>query len=217
VATTIKSILERVVSALSDEGSVTWTLQDLVRYVNDGQRDMLVKRPDLFVVEVDHPLVMGVRQALPANGAKLLDIPCNTSGLPITRVKRALLDAQAPGWRVLPGADEIDHFTYDEDQPKQFEVYPPAALGAAVRLEYSAVPADLPIPAAGVALADLGGNVNVPDLQATALHHYICFRCYAEGDENVNAERAQQFLALFSNLLDVEMVATTSSAPKNQK
>lgn len=217
MATTIKSILERVVSTLSDEGSVTWTLQDLVRYLNDGQRDMLVKRPDLFVVEVDHPLVAGVGQALPANGAKLLDIPCNFSGQPITRVKRALLDAQAPGWRALPGSDEIDHFMYDEDQPKSFGVYPPAALGAEVRLEYSAIPADLPIPDSAVTLATITGNVGVPDPQATALQHYICFRCYAEGDENVNAGRAQQFLGLFSNLLDVEMVATTTSAPRNEK
>lgn len=217
MATTIKSVLERVVGTLSDEGSVTWTLQDLVRYLNDGQRDMLVKRPDLFVVQIDHPLAMGVRQALPADGAKLLDIPCNTNGVPITRVKRALLDAQAPGWRVLLGSDEIDHFTYDELQPKEFEVYPPAALGAEVRLEYSATPQDLPIPADGTTLAAIAGNVGIPDLQATALHHYICFRCYAEGDENVNAARAQQFLALFSNLLDVEMVATTTSAPRNEK
>lgn len=216
MATTLKSVLERVTSTLSDDTSVTWTLQDLVRYLNDGQRDMHVKRPDLFVVEVDHALAVGVRQALPAAGSKLIDILANTTGRPVTRIQRALLDAQAPGWRAMAGAALIDHFTYDERQPKVFEVYPPAAAGARVLLEYASVPADLPIPAENTALSAISGDINVPDLQATALQHYICFRCYAEGDENVNAMRAQGFLQLFADALDIEIGATLAVAPKNQ-
>lgn len=217
MATTLKSVLERVVSTLSDDASVTWTLQDVVRYLNDGQRDMHVKRPDLFVVEVDHALAAGVRQALPATGSKLINILANTSGHPITRIKRALLDAQAPGWRQAAAAVLIDHFTYDELQPKVFEVYPPAAAGARVLLEYASIPADLPIPAENTPLASITGDINVPDLQATALQHYICFRCYSEGDENSNAIRAQAYLQLFADALDIEINATLAVAPKNQK
>lgn len=216
MATTLKSVLERVVGTLEDNGHDTWTLADLVRYLNDGQRDTHVKRPDLFVVEAEHVLAAGARQSLPAAGSKLIDLPANTSGRPVTRIQRALLDAQVPGWRTQTAAAEIDHFMYDERQPRVFEVYPRAASGARVLLEYASIPADLPIPASGATLAGLAGDINVPDLQATALQHYICYRCYAEGDENTNAARAQGFLQLFADALDIEIAATLAIAPKNK-
>lgn len=219
MATTLKSVLERVVGTLNDDLSVTWALQDLVRYLNDGQRDMHVWRPDLFHVELEHPLVAGIKQALPATGSKLIDIPGNAAGTwqPVTRIQRALLDAQVRGWRTSTPALEIDHFMYDERQPKVFEVYPRAQLGAKVLLEYAAVPADLPIPAANTALAAVGGDINVPDLQATALQHYICFRCYAEDTEAANAARAQAYIGMFADILGIELKSITDVAPTNSK
>lgn len=218
MATTLKSVLERVVSTLVDEKLSTWTLADLVRYVNDGQRDIHVKRPDLFNVEYELGMVLGVRQSLPAAGSKLIDIAANATGArrPITRVERRLLDAQVPGWRAQEPSIELDHFLYDERQPKVFEVYPPASVGARVLIEYAAIPAELPIPGPSVTLASLTGDINVGDLQATALQHYVCYRCYAEGDENTNAARAQAFLQLFADALDIEIAATLAIAPKNK-
>lgn len=218
MAKTIKSVLERVVGTLNDDASVTWTLQDLVRYLNDGQMDMHVKRPDLFLLEVEQTLASGHRQTLPDGGSKLIDITANTLGdkSHITRVPRALLDAQSPGWRSMSPELEIAHFTYDERQPKVFEVYPPALSTSKVMLEYASVPADLPIPASGATLDSITGDINVPDLQATALQHYICFRCYAEGTQEGNGARAQGYLALFADALDVEIASTVAVAPKNK-
>lgn len=215
----IKSVLERVVGTLSDDSSVAWTLQDLFRYGSDGQRDMHVYRPDLFNKNITHNLVAGVKQALPANGSKLIEIPANAVGTmsPITRVQRAMLDAQVRGWRQATPQLEIDHFMYDEREPLVFDVYPPAQFGAAVLLDYAEIPADWVVPADGTLLAAVTGNIGVPDLQATALQHYICFRCYAEGSENQHAALAAQFRALFGSDLGVELQSIAAIAPTNKK
>lgn len=217
--TTIKSVLERVVGTLSDDSSVTWTLQDLFRYGSDGQRDMHVLRPDLFNKNITHNLVAGVKQALPANGSKLIEIPANAVGAqsPITRIQRSMLDAQYRGWRQANPTLEADHFMYDEREPLVFDVYPPALFGAAVLLDYAEIPADWVVPALNTQLAAVTGNINVPDLQSTALHHYICFRCYAEGSENSHAALAAQFRALFGSDLGVELQSIAAVAPTNKK
>lgn len=219
MATTLKSVLERVVGTLNDDLSVTWTLQDLVRYLNDGQRDMHVWRPDLFHVELEYALAAGVKQTLPAGGSKLIDITANAVGTsqPITRVQRALLDAQLRGWRTSAPSLEIDHFLYDERQPKSWECYPPAMDGSKVWMEHAVVPVDLPIPGPNTLMAAVGGNINVPDLQSTALQHYICFRCYAEGSEPGNAARASAYIGMFAEVLGIELKSITDIAPSNTK
>lgn len=216
---TIKSVLERVVGTLEDDGSVTWTLQDLVRYLNDGQRYLHVLRPDLFNLTVDHALVAGSVQALPGDGSKLIDITHNTVDemRAVTPVDKKMLDAQVPSWRSGKQSSEVVHFMYDPLRPKAFEVYPPAKLGARLSIQYAAIPTDIEEPSTGTALADLVGEVGVPDLQATALQHYICARCYSEGGEDGNAARAQAFYALLANELGIEIQATKNVAPSPTK
>lgn len=215
MTTTLKSVLETVVGTLNDDKSVTWTLQDLVRYANDGAIDMHVRRPDLFNLDVDHELVAGAKQTLPAGGTKLINIPNNTVGdmLAVTIIKRPLLDAQLPGWRREPQSLEIQHFMYDERQPKVFETFPPAKVGARLQVEFAATPVDMPIPPANTSIASITGNINVPDPQRVALQHYITARCYAEGSESGNMQAAQAFLSLYASDLGVEIEATKAVAP----
>lgn len=215
MAKTLKSVLEKVVGTLENDGLDTWTLQDLVRYANDGALDMLVKRPDLFNLDIDHPLVAGVKQTLPELGTKLIGITHNTVGdqLPVSLIQRTLLDAQMPGWRRELPTIEIQHFMYDERQPKVFEVYPPAKLGARLQIEFAAIPVDMPIPAEGTQLAAIAGDINVPEPQSIALQHYITARCYAEGSEAGNLGHAQAFFSLYASDLGVEIQATKAVAP----
>jgi len=215
MAKTLQSFLETVASTLEDEGFTTWTIQKLVRYVNDGQRDMQVFRPDLFITTAAHALTPGYRQTLPTDGTKLVTVHGNTTGTrrAVTKVDRALLDLQVRNWRNLTQASEIVHYMYDVREPKSFDVYPPAKSGAAIEIEYSRIPTDLVVPAAGTTISGVSGNLGIPDSQVTALQHYVCFRCYAEGVEEANAARASSFLALFKGELGAESQATVAVAP----
>jgi hypothetical protein len=218
MTTTIKSVLETVAGTLNDDLTVAWTLQDLFRYGSDGQRDMHVYRPDLFNRSIEYALVAGYKQTLPATASKLIDIPANAVGnlSPVTRIQRALLDAQVQGWRLTTPQLEIDHFMYDERDRLAFEVYPPALTGATVLLDFAEIPTDWTVPAANTPMSAVTGNIAVPDLQATALQHYIVARAYAEGSEDGHHVRAKDFFALFADLLGIELSSVTSISPKNR-
>jgi hypothetical protein len=213
-----QSILRQVARDLNDETSVRWTTRDLVAYFNDGQRDILTHRPDARNVAIDHPLVAGAKQSLPANGEKLIDVLHNNtvaSKRAVTKVDRRLLDSQSRGWRGATGAVEILHFMYDEREPKAFEVFPPAAVGAILNLEYAAIPTDIPTPAEFTTTAVITGDLSLSDLFANAIRNYVMFRAYSKNTEfTSNPNMAVAFYSAYANDLGIEARGTVAVSPK---
>lgn len=214
MATTAQSIIRRVSDTLFDVTSVRWTADRLVRYLNDGQREIVTLRPDAMNTAIDHPLVAGAKQAIPTNGEKFITALANaspSSKRACTKVDRALLDSQIPGWRGMAGATEILHWMYDPLEPKAFEVYPPAAAsGAVLMIEYAKRPTDIVEPAAGSLYTAVTGDISVGDLFGNALQDYILYRCHAENTQYAQPARAQAHYAAFGNALGVELKATVA-------
>lgn len=210
-----QSILQRVTDTLGDTTSIKWTIDRLVRYLNDGQRDILTHRPDALNVPTTHPLVEGHKQTLPANGEKLIAVLSNTHGTKraVTAVKASLLDGQLPNWRAMPPSHEILHFIYDPREPRSFEVYPPAALGASLEIEYAARPTDIAQPSPGERYTAVVGNISVGDLFANPLGDYVIYRCHAEHSEEAKPERATAHYGAYVNALGVEAQGTVAVAP----
>ena len=46
MAITAQSLIRRVVETLQDNTSIRWPVAELVRYLNDGQREVAIYRPD---------------------------------------------------------------------------------------------------------------------------------------------------------------------------
>ena len=46
---TAKSVIRRAVETLQDNTSIRWPVGELVRYLNDGQREVVMHRPDAIV------------------------------------------------------------------------------------------------------------------------------------------------------------------------
>lgn len=210
-----QSIIRRVVETLQDNTSVRWPVSELVRYLNDGQREVAMYRPDSMVTNAAVALVAGTKQALPANGSKLIEVVRNSDGRAVRMVNREILDAQSPNWHSIPGATAILHFMYDPRDPKVFYVYPPAAAeGASLDIVYSALPTDLAEPADGATYTAVTGNVSIPDIYANVLQDYILYRAYSKDSEYAgNAQRAQAHYAAFVNAIGVEMKATVNFQP----
>ena len=212
-----QAIIRRVVETLQDTTSIRWPVAELVRYLNDGQREIIVHRPDAMVTNASLALIAGTKQSLPANGAKLIDVVRNSAGnkRAIRMCAREILDAQSPGWHNLSGVTEIVHFMFDPRDPKVFYVYPPAAVsGAAVDLVYSALPTDIAEPAAGTDFAAVSGNISVPDIYSNALQDYVLYRAYTKDSQYAgNEARAQARYAAFANALGIEIKATVAVAP----
>lgn len=218
MAVTAQSIIRRVVETLNDTTSVRWPVAELVRYLNDGQREVGTYRPDALVSGATHTLTAGSKQSLPANGLKLMDIVRNAgaSQRAIRMTNRQILDAQIPNWHNLAGSTEILHFIYDPRDPLVFYVYPPAAAsGAAVYMIYAGYPAAITEPAEGSTYTAVTGNIGIPDIFANSLVDYVLYRAYTKDTEYAgNAARATAHYQAFTNALTVEANATAVASPK---
>lgn len=214
---TAQSIIRRCVETLQDNTSIRWPVNELVRYLNDGQREIVLHRPDAMRTNAAVSLIAGSRQSLPANGTKLIEVVRNTSGnkRAVRQVNREILDSQSPGWHNLTGVTEVLHFMYDPRDPTTFYVYPPAAAsGASVDVVYAAMPTDITEPADGALYTAVSGNISVPDIYGNVLQDYILYRSYTKDSTFAgNAARAQAHYAQFANALGLEVKATVAVAP----
>jgi hypothetical protein len=191
---------------------------ELVRYLNDGQREIVLYRPDAMVTNATVTCVAGTKQSLPALGSKLIEVIRNSASTSakksIRMINREILDAQTPGWHNITGSVDILHFMYDPRDPRVFYVYPPATTSAQVDIVYSSYPSDITEPADGALYSAVAGNISVPDIYGNVLGDYILYRAYTKDSEYAgNAGRAQAHYTAFANALGIEIKGTTGVAP----
>lgn len=210
-----QSIIRRAVETLQDPTSIRWPVEELVRYLNDGQREIKLHRPDTVRQTGDIALEAGSRQTLPANADKLIEIWHNkASKRAVQMVDRRILDDQTPGWHSLTGVTEILHYTYDPRVPTEFFVYPPAGTGVVLVGAYSVNPTDIAEPANGSLYTAVTGNIAVIDALANCLQDYILYRAYTKDSEYAgNGTRAQAHYNSFANALGLELKGTLGSMP----
>jgi hypothetical protein len=227
---TAKSLVQRIVDISQDKTSIRWPVNEIIRALNDAQREIVLYRPDAMVTNATLALVAGAKQSLPANGTKLIDIPRNTGGGAIRLTNREILDAQTPGWYLIPGVQKPVHYTYDIRDPKVFYVYQPALLGASLEIVYSANPTDITEVTEGAQVEDMpvvdvgsGGTfsvkalISVPDIYANAMVDFALFKIYLKDAEYAgNAARAQNHYTLFGNALGNEFKALQEFAPTSK-
>ncbi|MBH2008286.1 MAG: hypothetical protein I8H71_01165 [Xanthomonadaceae bacterium] len=217
MAISAKSIIHRGVVTTQDTTSIRWPIEEWVRYLNDGQREIMLHRPDAFNKSATIDCVAGTKQSLPADGAKLIDVRRNNSGASkraIRMCNREILDAQLPNWHGLSGAGEIVHFMYDVREPKVFWVYPPATTAAKVDIAYSASPTDIAEPTPGSDFNAVVGDVAVADIYANALLDYMLYRVYLkDADYAANGARSTAHYAAFATALGIEIKTTLAVAP----
>lgn len=215
---TAQSVIRRCVETLQDTTSIRWPINELVRYLNDGQREVVMYRPDAMVTGTTITCAAGSKQSLPANGAKLIEVTRNaaagTNKRAVRLVNREILDAQTPNWHNLTGVNEVLHYTYDPREPRVFYVYPPATSTAQLDIVYAAYPTDITEPADGSTYTAVTGNISLPDIYGNALQDFILYKAYTKDSEYAgNGQRAQAHYATFANALGIEIKATVAVAP----
>ena len=211
-----QSVIRRCVETLQDNTSIRWPVAELVRYLNDGQREVALYRPDSMGTSTTVTCVTGTKQSLPTNGAKLIEVVRNSgaSKKAVRLTNREILDAQLPGWHNVTPTSEVLHYMYDPRDPRVFYVYPPATASAQLDIVYSAYPLDITEPGDGSLHTAVTGNIGVPDIYTNALQDYILYRAYTKDSEYAgNAARAQAHYAAFANTLGVEIKATVAVGP----
>jgi hypothetical protein len=205
------AIINAAAFALQDEAGRRWARAELLGYVNDGQRDLCVVKPDACVVNDKIQLVPGPKQAIPANGTAFMRLSCNL-GVNGTKRGRAprrfaieLMDRQNPNWQADAPSQTVMEYGFDERDPKHFYVSPPQPANnpAFVEAVFAAVPSDLASEAEAIA---------IDDVYKTALTHYVLYRAYLKDGELQDGGAAAAHRAEFLSLLGAKDKAEAEGA-----
>lgn len=206
-------IIDQVTDILQDKTNIRWPVEELLRALNDGQRAVVLKRPDAAAKNTAVQLVSGSRQQLPVEGLRLIDVVRNMGtngalpGRSIRIVQREVLDAQLPDWHTQAGT-VVKHYMLDNRDPKRFYVYPAVQSGVAlwVELIYSTNPRDV---------ASLTDDLSLDEIYAPALVNYVVFRAYSKDAEyTADGGAAQAHYAAFLQLLGDKTQTDGMMAPQ---
>ena len=202
---TTTSIITKVTTLLQDSTNIRWTQSELLDWLNDGQREIVMYKPNACVKNVDVTLVAGTKQTLPADGISMIDIPRNTNGNAVRVTNRQVLDAQIPDWHSASKQNAVvKHYCYTPNDPRTFYVYPPSPGGNSVEIIYCASPA----------AATLGSVISIDDIYATQLINYVTYRAYSKDAEYAeNAAFAQTYYQAFVNQITGKATAETVTDP----
>ena len=210
---TAQTIIQDCVTIAQDTTSIRWPIDEVCRYFNWAQREVVNYRPDANQVRENVAIVAGAKQTLPSGALKLIDVHANSAGGAMRLTNREILDAQMRNWRSTSAATPY-HFMHDPRTPLIFEVYPPASGSSTVDASYSKLPTDITVAATGGTYTNVTGNLGLPDQFAGAVTDLILYRMYSKDAEYAgNAQRAQAHLASAANTLGVELKGTISVAP----
>ncbi len=188
-----KRILDKARIPLNDPDGVRWADEELLGWLNSAQLQIVAVRPDAKATKADLTLQPGVEQEIPASGTKLLDVIRNAPGRAITLISRDQLSAFDPDWYSATATTTIKHYTFDESDPKSFEVYPPAAAGAKARILFAAIPTDC---------ADVNSSIDLDDIYEGPLIDFVCYRAWSkDSDDPADGSRAANALATFMQAL----------------
>lgn len=197
-------LIDRTSIILQDTTNIRWPRIELLGWLNDGEREIVLHKPNAYIKNVQTPLAAGSKQNLPVDGVSLIDVPRNVAGPAIRVVSREILDAQTPGWHTGIPQVTTKHYVYSPLDPKTFYVYPPSTGTGSVDLVYAASPADV-----GEA-----STILVDDVYATALINYMLYRAYSKDAEYAaNSAQATAFYSAFMALLGAKVTAETVTSP----
>lgn len=226
MAVTVQSVIDRVQTTLQDTTGIRWPVADeLVLWVNDAQREIALLKPDASATNAIIELDTGTKQSIPSAGNRLLRVVRNMSTASsasavgkrsIRLVSREILDSQTPDWHdpsVTGDAAHgsvVKHYMYDEQDPRNFYVYPGVSGFAYIEIVYSANPST-------VTSSD---NLSIPDIYANAVMNYVLYMAYMKDAEYAgNSQRAanhyQLFTASVTGKAQVDLITTPNAESRS--
>lgn len=209
MAVTAGQIIDSVTGALQDATNVRWPRSLLLSYLNDGLLEVLIYRPDACTAVQDLALAAGWLQTIPAGAVRLLDVKANTSGRACKLTKRDALDDQRPAWRADEASTTIKAWVYDERDAKRFEVWPPAASGASLKVVLTVPPTPL---------ANEAASVPYDDIYRGPLMSYVMHRAYLRDSEDAAmGAQAASYYNLMVQQLSGKTSADLNMAPTNAR
>lgn len=217
------SVLNSIAVKLFDPDFIRWSVFELYQDLNDGQREIIFMKPDANMENFEFTLTMNsIKQSLPSDGVFLFDIVDNVvSGRLISIVDRKLLSAAAPTWHTTTTdeATGIKYFSYNENDPKYFYVYPKPDSDFKINILYSKLTGDVSAPTAGIGMgiADVTGDLSIADEYKNVLIDYVMYRAFSKDSEYSSVTRAQMHYQAFMNGLGARTRVEEMEDPNRPK
>ena len=218
------NLISRIQDILQDTTSIRWPEAELLRYINDAQREVCNLRPESTATTANVALVVGTKQTLPSGGLRLIKVTRNMSSAAgsatgkraVRLVDADILNTQEPNWHdpTVSGdgahTTTVKHYIFDEDDPRAFYVYPGASTTSTfLEIVYSGAPTDL---------ANTSATISVDDIFANAIIDYVLFRCYLKDAEYAgNQQRAGTHYQLFAGSLGAGGQAQFNVSPNQDQ
>jgi len=216
MATAASVILDRAETILQDTSNARWSEAELLDWLNEGQKQIVLYKPDANASLETMQLSSGTEQDVPTDAHMLLDATYNmgddgtTVGDAITIVDRGMMDACYPGWQNETAASAVTHVIYDPVKlPKKFWVYPASDGANYIQLIVSDLPSDV---------AAKGNNISLADEYVPVLLDWMLMRAFQKDAEyNENMDRVLQHYDSFQVALGIRERGEDSFAPRRSK
>lgn len=213
---TAKTIIDRAAIQLMDDQNIRWTRSELLDWVNEAQKQVVMLAPSASSTTAVVELVAGTRQDLPEDGWMLLDVYRNikgnfpqVAGRVVRETSRSMLDRFSPYWHSEPATDEVDSYIYDLQDQRAFWVYPPNTGKGKLELNYSQNPAEL---------TKEDDVLGVRNLYSGALVDYALYRaCSKDAEYAPGLQLAQGYLATFMAVVQGKSQSEMENAPEMMK
>jgi hypothetical protein len=217
-------VIKRVEDILQDS-NIRWPRVELQNWINESYLQIVLLRPDANSKTGTLTCAVGTRQTLTtgfSSALRLLDVVRNlatTSDKKVVRlISRSVLDDQRPSWHGETGTVNIQNYTFDPRQPKDFFVYPPATATAQVEIVYADAPGAHALteaqldPGAGTPSTVL---INLDDTYLSSIIDWVLYRSYSKDAEYAaNAQRAVSHNNAFLSGIGAKTQSDTSSQPQ---
>jgi len=209
---TVADLLSEIEFEVHDIPHDTWTEDQVLGYLNDATREVVVAKADANPVRQVATLTPNkTLQTIPADGIEIMKIVRNmgddgaTPGRPIAIAEMDSLDALIPDWHLERDA-EIVNYMYEKRYGRNFYVYPGAHASTPVTVEmfYSAYPE----------IMTAADNFVLEDAYIQAAKHYTLYLLFLkEIDDPSSGGRAKFHLESFANELGIKLASEKEYQP----
>ena len=212
---TAKELIEQVAGLLNDSDNVLWGRDELLIYLNDAQKAIVLRRPDACTVDLDDfTCKQGTKQTLPSDALRLVDVPRNTNGRVIRgSLDKDTLDKNYPDWHSDEPELQAENFIYDARNPKTFYLFPSVVAGTQVNIVYSKTPDVI-----SLSQMESGATIGVDDIYSNAIVEWVMFKAYIkESESTVSTNKSNMHLNAFKAQMGEKGQADAAMAPKEIK
>ena len=214
-------VIKRVEDVLQDS-NVRWPRVELQIWLNESYLQIALLRPDASSKTGTLTCVAGSRQTITSGfstALRLLDVVRNlasSSNKKVVRlIERSVLDDQRPAWHNDTASVNIQNYTFDVRQPKEFFVFPPATTSAQLEVVYADLPGTHSLSEANLHPTTGSAEViKVDDTYLSVITDWILYRAFSKDAEfAANAARAGAHYQTFMSSIGNKTQSDVGSSP----